>query len=269
MDWRRREQALPCDRVRDSGLGPGRGGARLERQPRHPAREVDDRREERLQGAPRRPGHVGGLEQEARLGVNPFKFGIVGSSDIHNSLSFMEEDNFFGKLPIQEPNPERWEHKSKESSWDAKLGPPGARYTWHYMSAGYAAVWATENTREALWDALKRRETYATSGTRLVVRFFGGFDFTGADAKSRYLADAGYAKVDEIPYDFVRKRLTIVAGHDGDPGGGVAGREGDGKGSGVRGDAGVGDTGFHSGFGHRADHLVGRAAQPPPGCRPG
>jgi hypothetical protein len=141
-----------------------------------------------------REGLKRGLEQQGKLGVNPFKFGVVGSSDIHNSLSFMEEDNYFGKMVIQEPSPERWEHTSKVSSWDAKLGPVRTRYTWHYNAAGYAAVWATENTREALWDAMMRKEVYGTSGTRMIVRFFGGYEFTAADAKSRMPAEAGYAK---------------------------------------------------------------------------
>jgi hypothetical protein len=134
-----------------------------------------------------RGGLLRGLEQEAKLGVNPFKFGVVGSTDVHNSLTAIDEDNFFGKMPIQEPSPDRWEHVSKE-------GFGKTRYTWHYMAAGYAAVWATENTREAIWDAMKRRETYGTSGTRMTVRFFGGYDYSADDARSRYVAEAGYAK---------------------------------------------------------------------------
>ena len=134
-----------------------------------------------------RGGLLRGLEQERKLGVNPFKFGFVGGTDVHNSLTAIEEDNFFGKHVNQEPSPERWEHVSKQ-------GFGKTRYTWHYTAAGYAAVWATENTREALWDAMKRKEVYATSGTRMTVRFFGGWDFETDDARSRHVADAGYAQ---------------------------------------------------------------------------
>jgi hypothetical protein len=141
-----------------------------------------------------RAGLMRGLEQEAKLGVNPFKFGVVGSTDVHNSLTAIEEDNFFGKLPIQEPSPHRWDHLSKESSWDASLGTRKARYTWHYLGAGYAGVWATANTREALWDAMKRKEVYGTSGTRMTVRFFGGWEYTTADLKNRNFAWVGYQK---------------------------------------------------------------------------
>ncbi|MGH2607761.1 MAG: DUF3604 domain-containing protein [Tepidiformaceae bacterium] len=150
-----------------------------------------------LQGKPETPamrpymylrgGLMNGLALEQRLGVNPFKFGFIGGTDVHNSLTSIEEDNFMGKHVIQEPRAERWKHVAKQ-------GLGFTRYTWVYTAAGYAAVWATENTRATLWDAMKRKETYATSGTRMTVRFFGGWDFEARDARSRYLADAGYAK---------------------------------------------------------------------------
>ncbi|MEY4354536.1 MAG: hypothetical protein RLZZ609_2777 [Cyanobacteriota bacterium] len=150
-----------------------------------------------LQGSPETPemrpfmylrgGLLQGLKQQQKLGVNPFKFGFVGGSDIHNSIVSFEEDNFFGKHVNQEPRPERWKHISKQ-------GFGKTRFTWHYEAAGYAAVWATANTREAIWDAMKRRETYGTSGTRMTVRFFGGWQFAPGDERSRQLADIGYRK---------------------------------------------------------------------------
>jgi hypothetical protein len=134
-----------------------------------------------------RDGLMNGLRLETELGANPFKFGMIGGTDVHNSLTAIEEDNFMGKHVIQEPHPERWEHVSKQ-------GFGKTRYTWHYTAAGYAAVWASENTREALWDAMWRRETYATSGTRMIVRFFGGWEFEPGDAATSYVAGAGYDK---------------------------------------------------------------------------
>jgi len=134
-----------------------------------------------------RGGLMRGLEQDAKLGVNPFKFGMIGSSDVHTTLTAIEEDNFFGKEVMDEPNPHRWDHVTKEG-----LGKK--RYGWQQLAAGYAAVWATENTREALWDAMQRKEVYGTSGTRMTVRFFGGWDFNATDARGRDIAAAGYAK---------------------------------------------------------------------------
>ena len=130
-----------------------------------------------------------GLKLEAELGVNPYKFGMVGSTDSHTSLSTAEEDNFFGKTAAAEPSPERWEHVFLKNP---KTGL--VYYNWETIASGYAAVWALENTRESLWDAMQRRETYATTGSRMVVRFFGGFDFDAKDAANRMPAQIGYTK---------------------------------------------------------------------------
>jgi len=130
-----------------------------------------------------------GLLLERKLGVNPFKYGFVGSTDAHTALTAVEEDNFFGKHSGVEPEPHRWEHKVIESP-DPKLTIHG----WQQASGGYAGVWATENTRAAIFDAMKRKETYATTGSRMTLRFFGGWDFTADDAATRMPAAAGYAK---------------------------------------------------------------------------
>lgn len=128
-----------------------------------------------------------GLQLEAKLGVNPYKFGMIGSTDSHTSLSTADEDNFFGKHSGTEPNPGRATHPALQGSGTAVMG-------WEMAASGYAGVWATANTREAIWDAMKRRETYATTGPRMLVRFFGGWDFTAADAATRNPAEAGYTR---------------------------------------------------------------------------
>jgi hypothetical protein len=128
-----------------------------------------------------------GLLLEQKLGVNPFKIGLVGSTDSHTSLSTAEEENFFGKHSGVEPNPHRYEHVVMEFNGRKLM-------SWEMAASGYAGVWATENTREALWDAMKRKEVYATTGPRMTVRFFGGFDFAPKDAASRLPAEIGYAK---------------------------------------------------------------------------
>ncbi len=130
-----------------------------------------------------------GLKLEAQLGTNPYKFGLVGSSDAHTGLAAMEEDNFFGKTSPQEPSPERLTATFvNEPKTGIKV------MDWEVGAAGYAAVWASENTREAIWDAMQRKETYATTGTRVIVRFFGGWDFEAADAVNRLPATVGYAR---------------------------------------------------------------------------
>jgi Protein of unknown function (DUF3604) len=130
-----------------------------------------------------------GLKLEAQLGTNPYKFGMIGSSDAHTGLAAMEEDNFFGKTAPQEPSPERM---TKAFIDNPKTGIKVM--DWEVSASGFAAVWATENTREAIFDAMKRRETYATTGPRMAVRFFGGWDFAPADANNRMPAAIGYAK---------------------------------------------------------------------------
>jgi len=136
-----------------------------------------------------RSAYKNGLKLEAKLGTNPYKFGLVGSSDAHTALSAMEEDNFFGKTAPQEPSPERM---TKAFFDNAKTGVKVM--DWEVGASGYAAVWATENTRAALWDAMERKETYATTGTRMIVRFFGGWDFVPEDARNRLPAATGYGK---------------------------------------------------------------------------
>jgi hypothetical protein len=128
-----------------------------------------------------------GLKLEQQLGVNPYKFGMVGSTDAHSGLAAVEEDNFFGKTSTSEPSPVRAMHPFIKTDRATIMG-------WEQTSSGYAAVWATENTREALFDAMERRETYATTGPRMFVRFFGGWDFTAADAQARNPAAAGYSR---------------------------------------------------------------------------
>lgn len=128
-----------------------------------------------------------GLKLEAALGVNPYKFGLVGSTDTHTGLSTAEEENFFGKHSGCEPNAHRADHVVGQFGDKAILG-------YEQAASGYAAVWAHENTRQSIFEAMRRRETYATTGPRMIVRFFGGFDFTAADAATRSPGEIGYAK---------------------------------------------------------------------------
>jgi len=130
-----------------------------------------------------------GLQHEENLGANPFKFGLIGSTDAHTALATSEEDNQWGKLTSKEPN----NHRAETPIIPSKT--PGLT-TWGFEQAasGYAAIWAKENTREALFEAMQRRETYATTGPRMTVRFFGGWDYATDDVHRPNFADIGYAK---------------------------------------------------------------------------
>jgi hypothetical protein len=131
-----------------------------------------------------RSGLKEGLRHEAKLGANPFKFGLVGSTDGHNGMTTVDEDNFFGKFLESEPSPERTQNKMATRMWPNAL----------IVASGLAGVWATENTREALFAAMKRRETYATTGPRMMVRFFGGWHYEEKDVFRSDYAEVGYSK---------------------------------------------------------------------------
>ncbi|MDD9962848.1 MAG: DUF3604 domain-containing protein [Gammaproteobacteria bacterium] len=128
-----------------------------------------------------------GLKLERQLGSNPYRFGMVGSTDSHTGMSTAEESNFFGKMANNEPRRGRLSEPMFPADGDTWQN-------WETSASGYAAVWATENTREAIWDAMARREVYATTGPRMTVRFFGGWDFSQDDASFQLLAARGYAK---------------------------------------------------------------------------
>jgi Protein of unknown function (DUF3604) len=126
-----------------------------------------------------------GLAIEAMTGVNPYKLGMIGSTDSHTALSTGDEDNFFGKHTGNEPSRDR-------AILPQNLGAREGRFGWHYLAGGYAAVWARANTREALFDAMERKEVYATTGPRMTVRFFGGWGY-GQDALKGEWVKAAYA----------------------------------------------------------------------------
>jgi hypothetical protein len=128
-----------------------------------------------------------GLALEKKLGANPYKFGQIGATDSHTSLSTAEEDNFFGKHSGYEPKVGRLTHPFMKTDAGSIVG-------WQMVASGLAAVWANENTRESIFDAMQRKEVYGTTGTRMMVRFFGGWEFTDEDMNSRIPANAGYQK---------------------------------------------------------------------------
>ncbi len=131
-----------------------------------------------------------GLAWEQKLGVNPFKFGMIGSTDSHTSLAATTENNFFGKVSLLEP---KVRTKRMQLAITGRMGAPEVKnLAWQTSASGLAAVWARENTREALWDALARREVYATTGTRIRLRLFAGGHFSADDLSRPGLAKYGY-----------------------------------------------------------------------------
>ena len=134
-----------------------------------------------------REGLKSGLKLEQELGVNPYKYGLVGGTDDHTGITSAEEDNFYGKFKSSEPRKDRAEENA--ISFDGRTIKG-----WELGAAGWTGVWATANTREAIWDAMKRKETYASTGPRMTVRFFGGYDYSAADLGKPNWAEAAYGK---------------------------------------------------------------------------
>lgn len=131
-----------------------------------------------------RDGLRRGLEIEAAVGVNPYRFGLIGSTDAHTGLASAEEPNFWGKM-ARDSTPE-----TKQGGWRGDGGPTG----WSMSASGLAAVWAESNTRDAILDAFRRREVYATTGPRIAVRVFGGWDFVASDAEAKPIESVGAAR---------------------------------------------------------------------------
>lgn len=164
-----------------------------------------------------------GLAYEQNLGANPFKFGLVGASDAHTSLATTREENFFGKAKMMEPGnfPYRWEGKLTGAAplQPGEVDSPDEKGI-DMAASGLQGVWAPENTREALFDAMMRKETYATTGTRIRVRVFGGYDFSEADLQAEDFAQRGYARGvpmgGDLPASDRAPRLMVQAIKDPD-----------------------------------------------------
>ncbi len=131
-----------------------------------------------------------GLKLEDEIGANPYKFGMVGGTDSHTSLATTREENYFGKFVKTEPSPERYKHEVVRSP----VGPELTTFSSEESAAGLMAVWARENTRASIFDAIKRKEVYASTGTRILVRVFAGWDFEIDEVERPDFADQGYAR---------------------------------------------------------------------------
>ncbi|MEP2704005.1 MAG: DUF3604 domain-containing protein [Roseibium sp.] len=132
-----------------------------------------------------------GLQKEAELGANPFKFGMIGSTDSHTSLASTREENYWGKFAGTEPMPDRWKHYViKAFSGDDAL----STFAYEELASGLAAVWARENSRAGIFEGMQKKETYATTGTRITVRFFGGWDYAQDEVYRPDAVEIGYNK---------------------------------------------------------------------------
>ena len=149
-----------------------------------------------------RPALRTGLAVFTKLGVNPFRFGLIGSTDSHTGIPSADENNFWGKFTWHEANATRAVERFVNI-------PTITQIEWEMAASGYAAVWAQENTRASLFDALKRKETYASTGPRVTVRLFGGWDYTSEDLDRPNWVEIGYDKGvpmgGDLPSDLLKK----------------------------------------------------------------
>jgi len=171
----------PADEFADFETWNGWRGA----QEQEPSEPSNTEYVARKQGEYARSALKAGLDIQAELGVNPFKFGIIGGTDSHTSLATADNDNFWGKFSRDGPSAARPSARWVPS-WETPL-------QWEMGAAGYAGVWAQANTRESLFAAMKRKEVYATTGPRITVRFFGGWNYGAKDAMRSDLVHVGYA----------------------------------------------------------------------------
>jgi hypothetical protein len=148
---------------------------------------ADYERPKHRRGSFARQALLDGLSQESAGNGNPFKYGFIGDTDTHNAAGSNEEFNYTGKFAFENDPVHRL--KGFEGQ------PAGqVQQVREFSSGGLAGVWAEENTRESIFDAMQRRETFGTSGTMIKVRFFGGWEFTAADLEGPGAVRAGYAR---------------------------------------------------------------------------
>jgi len=127
-----------------------------------------------------------GMEFSHAEGFNPYKFGVIGASDSHNANSPSEENNYTGKLPMLDGS-------AGLRTGESLLVPDGINPVTRWSSGGLAGVWAESNTRESIFDAMQRKETFATSGPRILVRFFAGWGFDADSLNNPNLVSHAYA----------------------------------------------------------------------------
>ena len=130
---------------------------------------------------------IRGMQIEREIGVNPYQFGVIGSTDAHTGLAAAEENNFHGKFATDSMP------SSKLEGWSDNAN---SSFGWAMGAQGLAAVWAEENTRESIMQAMKRRETYATTGPRIGLRFYGGY---GLDATALEASAFPYESSGAVP----------------------------------------------------------------------